>query len=302
MHWLLSTPDAFSLRSAIQRSGWLLYPPFHIHTLGTQLHRVEHLSTNAAIGLTLYQAPAGLVLNTETQLSGQEIEEASAKVWRMLRMEENCEPFLRLARHTEYLDATRRVGARLIRGATLFEDVLTATMATRTDRDTLSWELVAGLVDRLGDPLPSNPTLHTFPTPERVLHDTDLLEDLLARPVIERVEQLARIFHQQTDEMEALVQRPWSADDLALSLTRVFSLEAESLGLLMLSLGRYDYIPNDTLAQRRMGKVQDSDAETDPDAVRRFFERWQPWGGLAYWLWDWSRISASTGVKLHPQR
>jgi 3-methyladenine DNA glycosylase/8-oxoguanine DNA glycosylase len=317
MHWLLSTPDTFSLRNTIQRSGWLLYPPFHVHTLGTQLYRVEHLANSPAVGLTLYQAPAGLVLNTDAQLSGQEIEEASAKVWRMLRLEENIEPFLRLARHTENLDSTVRLGARLIRGATLFEDVLTATVAFRTEGDTLSWELVTGLVDRLGDPLPSNPTLHAFPTPERVLHDVPLLDGLLTRSLIDRIQRLAHLFHHQSDEVEALVHRPWSADDLAISLTREFELEAESLGLLMLSLGRYDHIPDDTLAQRRMGRYVRSHAMSDttgselalsdqavadPNAARQFFARWQPWGGLAYWLWDWSRVSASTSVRLHPLR
>jgi 3-methyladenine DNA glycosylase/8-oxoguanine DNA glycosylase len=301
MHWLLSTPDTFSLRGAIQRSGWLLYPPFHVHTLGTQLYRVERLGTTAAVGLTLYQAPAGLVLNTEAQLSGQEIEEASAKVWRMLRLEENIQPFLRLARHTDALEATVRSGAQLIRGATLFEDVLTATLATRTERDSLSWNLVAGLVDRLGDPLPSNPTLHAFPTPERVMQDAALLDDLLPGPLTDRVQTLASLFHQQRDEVEALVQRPWSADDLAVSLMGTFQLEAESLGLLMLSLGRYDHIPDDMLAQRRMSRFEGSSA-TDPEAARRFFARWQPWGGLAYWLWDWSRVSVSTGMNMHPLR
>jgi 3-methyladenine DNA glycosylase/8-oxoguanine DNA glycosylase len=296
MHWLLSTPDTFSLRGAIQRSGWLLYPPFRVHTLGTQLYRVERLGTLPAVELTLYQAPAGLVLNAEAQLSGQEIEEASAKVWRMLRLEEDVQPFLRLARHTEHLDATTRLGARLIRGATLFEDVLTATVAVRTERDTVSWELVDGLVDRLGEPLPVNPTRHAFPTPERVLRDSALLSDLLSAQLFDRVQQIAYLFHQQGDEVEALVQRPWAAEDLAASLTHTFQLEAESLGLLMLSLGRYDHIPDDALAQRRMGKINGGGADVDPDAARQFFARWQPWGGLAYWLWDWSRVSVSTGM------
>jgi 3-methyladenine DNA glycosylase/8-oxoguanine DNA glycosylase len=299
MHWLLSTPETFSLRSAIQRSGWLLYPPFHVHTLGTQLYRVERLGATAAVGLTLYQAPAGLVISTESQLSGQEIEEASAKVWRMLRLEENIEPFLRLARHTEHLEATVRIGARLLRGATLFEDVLTAALATHTAGDTLSWDLVAGLVDRLGDPLPSNPTLHAFPTPERVLRDIALLGDLLASPLLDRVEHLARLFHDDSDEIEALVQRSWSADDLAISLTGALQLEAESLGLLMLSLGRYDWIPNDILSQRRMSRFGGGHGMTDADAAREYFARWHPWGGLAYWLWDWSRVSVFPGIRLH---
>ena len=56
----------------------------------------------------------------------------------------------------------------------------------------------------------------------------------------------------------------------------------------MMYMGRYDYIPTDTRAQQRVGTYLDDPTPATPAAVRAFFEPWQPWGGLAYWLWDWS--------------
>lgn len=299
MHWLLSIPDTFSLRNTIQRSGWLLYPPYHVQTLGTQLSRIEQLGTNEAVSIALYQAPAGLVLNTEAQLSGQEVEEASAKVWRMLRLEDNFQPFLRLARHSAGLETTARTGARVIRGATIFEDTVTAALVTVTNRDTLSWELVGSLVDRLGAPLPSNPTLRAFPPPARVLRTDALANDSLPPVTVERVIHIARIFHEAAEEVNNLLQQPLSADNLASALTDLLKLPAESVGLLMLKLGRYDYIPDDDLAQRRMLKYGALGEEDEPQDARHFFSRWHPWGGLAYWLWNWSHVSTRASVALN---
>ena len=217
-------------------------------------------------------------------------------IWRMLRLEENIQPFLRVARHSEHLDTTTRVGARLIRGTCLYEDVLCATLALRTSEDTVNWALVAGIVDRLGHPLASNPTLRAFPSPQRVLEGDALLEGLLPPSLKSRAQGVARVFRDQADEVEALAQRLWSTDELADALSPLLQLEAESLGLLMLSLGRYDYVPNDALALRRMRWYNGPEAENDPEAARRFFARWQPWGGLAYWLWDWQRISTRASL------
>ncbi len=49
------------------------------------------------------------------------------------------------------------------------------------------------------------------------------------------------------------------------------------------------------------GIYGDAVEEDGMQSARRYFNRWQPWGGLAYWLWDWPRVSARTGIALHQQ-
>ena len=62
----------------------------------------------------------------------------------------------------------------------------------------------------------------------------------------------------------------------------------------MLALGRYDYIPTDHRAQERV-RQHITDRAISPAALQTMFEPWQPWGGLAFWLWDWSAAHPDNG-------
>jgi len=297
MHWLLSVPDTFSLREVVRRSGWFLYPPYHVLGSCDQLQRIETLGTDHTVGLTVYQAPAGLVLQTDPHLSGQEIEEASQKVWRLLRLEENLQAFLRMARRSPALESVSRLGARLVRGATLYEDVLTAAaIAWRVD-GTLDRDRVATLVNRLGDPLPANPTLHSFPRPSHVLDNAALLDELFGAALAETFSWVARVFAEHDRHVEALVRRPISSGELEARLAHTLHLGPASMGLLMLNIGRYDYVPTDAAARYRLKQRLQIADEVSRQDVQRFFEPWQPWGGLAYWLWDWSKVPESDELR-----
>ena len=294
MHWLLSVPDTFSLREVIRRSGWLLYPPFHVQALGDRLLRVEHLGEETTVGLTVYQAPAGLVVQAEPHLSAAEVEEASQKVWHMLRLDENIEPFLRAAQHHEALKSVKRVGARLVRGVDLFEHVTVATLATWDPHGMPQFGRVAGLVNRLGFSLPRNPTLHSFPTPERLLVGAESLHDIFTPHIVTRLTRIAQRFAAQPARIDLLVRQPIGANRLAARLTEELLLDGVAVGLLMLYLGRYDYIPTDSVAQRRVGQRLPEDAPVSEQEIVALFDRWHPWGGLAYWLWDWSKVLTNT--------
>ncbi|MCD6284376.1 MAG: hypothetical protein J7M39_00500 [Anaerolineae bacterium] len=293
MHWLLSVPDTFSLRQVVRRSGWLLYPPFHVQTLGDRLLRVEQLGEKTTVGLTVCQAPAGLVVHTEPHLSAAEVEEASRKVWHMLRLDENLEPFLRAARRHRALRAVKRTGARLIRGVDLFEHVTVATLATWDPHGMPQFGRVAGLINRLGFPLQRNPTFHSFPTPERLLVGAESLHDIFAPHIVVRLTSIARAFATQPARIDLLVRQPLDANKLARRLADELLLDALGTGLLMLYLGRYDYIPTDSVAQRRVGEHLLGGAPASQQEIVAFFDRWDPWGGLAYWLWDWSQVPAT---------
>ncbi len=294
MHWLLSVPDTFSLREVIRRSGWLLHPPLHVQALGDRLLRVEHLGEKTTVGLTVYQAPAGLVVQAEPHLSAAEVEEASQKVWHMLRLDENIEPFLRAANSHKALRSVKRMGARLLRGVDLFEDVTVATLATWDPHGMPRFGRVAGLVNRLGFSLPRNPTLHSFPTPERLLVGAESLHDIFAPHTVMQLTRIAQTFATQPARIDLLVRQPFEADRLATRLTEELLLDALGAGLLMLYLGRYDYIPTDSVAQRRVGEHLLRAAPVSEQEIVALFDRWHPWGGLAYWLWDWSQVPTTT--------
>ena len=80
------------------------------------------------------------------------------------------------------------------------------------------------------------------------------------------------------------------ANELAAQLAEELMLDTLGAGLLMLYLGRYDYIPTDTAAQQRVREYLQSTETVSEQDIVALFDRWHPWGGLAYWLWDWSKV------------
>ncbi len=286
MHWILTTPDAFTLTQVLRRSQWLLHPPFSMNRARDHLDRVERLASGNVIDLTISQVPAGLIIQSHERLSGKDTEEVSHKVWRMLRLGEDFQPFLEVARHLHGLETAARNGMQILRGATLFEDVVKAVILTTTDK-TLQGSRITWLVDRFGDSLPSNPTRHAFPTPEQLLWEQDVLSEMFDPILVSKLIRIAAVFSDAGEQVTVLTEANLPLEDLIAELTHLLNLDAAALGLVMLSLGRYDYIPTDPYAQQHIHQHQKGYSLTAQD-VHAMFEPLQPWGGLAFWLWDWS--------------
>ncbi|HSQ40150.1 MAG TPA: hypothetical protein VLM78_08300, partial [Anaerolineales bacterium] len=200
MHWILTTPDVFTLTQVIRRSQWLLQPPFSVNRAKDHLNRVERLESGNTIDLTVSQAPAGLIIQTHERLSGKDTEEVSHKTWRMLRLGENLQPFLEAARHIQGLETTLRNGAQILRGATLFEDIIKAIVLTLEDK-TLQGPRLTWLVDRFGDSLPSNPTRHAFPTPQQLLWGQDVLNEMFTPIIVSKLVKAASVFTTAEDHV-----------------------------------------------------------------------------------------------------
>jgi len=287
MHWTLTVPESFSLPQIIRRSlncerFKLLQPPFSVSRTKEHLHRVERLESGNTVYLTLSQTPAGLILHTDERLSGKDTEEISHKTRRMLRLGENLQPFLDIARRTPGLEKMLHHGAHILRGTTFFEDVVKSIILTREEK-ARQGQRITWIVDRFGDPLPSNPTRHAFPTPQQLLWGNDVLREVFPLEIARILIEAAERFCGEADRMETLSNEERPTPALAAEVAKLLQLDPEALGLVMLNLGRYDYIPPTSCMQRHIRPI--TKVDRDPHAM---FEPLQPWGGLACWLWDWS--------------
>lgn len=306
MHWILTVPDSFVLTQVIQRSQWLLQPPFGFDRAQELLTRVERLASGHTVALAISQVPAGLVLETDERLGGSDREEISHKTWRMLRLGENLRPFLDIASRTPGLESTIRYGAHLLRGTTLFEDIVKSIIFTMEAKAKQGLRL-AWIIDHFGDPLPSNPTRHAFPTPQQLIRGERLLGTAFVPDIATHLILAAEKFDAQAPYIATMTSNTVSLEKLTHNLKQLFDLETAAIGLVMLNLGRYDYIPIDQTAQQRISHHL-KNRTVSPQEIRLMFEPLQPWGGLAYWLWDWSTalppntaLEASHG-KLENQR
>lgn len=287
MHWILSSPNNFSLTRTVRRSQDFLLPPFGVNQTQEQLERIERLTSKHTIALMISQAPAGLQLEVRQQLTGDETEEISHKTWRMLRLGENLTPFLLRAREDPLLRRRVQQGARFLRGATFFEDLVKALIMTHSSQN---WGAqIAWLVDRLGDSLPSNPTRHAFPTPQQFLWNQTLLNEILGRELGQTLHTIAERFRSHGDKFETLIHPRLPLKAVETCLTRLPGLDNGTLALAMLALGRYDYLPTALYApQARDPGDSLGTANVGSEEILARLRPWQPWGGLVYWLWDWT--------------
>lgn len=301
MHWTLTVPDSFSLPQIIRRAlnseqstleqFRLLQPPFSVNRSKERLNRVERLESGSTVSLTLSQTPAGLIVNTEERLSGKDTEEISHKTRRMLRLGENLQPFLDIARRIPSLETTLHNGAHILRGATFFEDVIKAIILTQEEK-VRQGQRITWIVDRFGDPLPSNPTRHAFPTPQQLLSGDGVLHNTFSAHIAGKLTWVAEKFGTEAEHIETLVQGGLPPDTLGYELAKLFKLESETLGLVMLGLGRYDYIPVTPCIQRPAHSSGRGRRDAPRD-THTMFELLQPWGGLACWLWNWSSANSA---------
>jgi len=287
MHWILTVSDSFSLTNVIRQSEWFLCPPFRVSNNYKRLHRVERLSSGHTIEFRITQSTSGLAVQTEARLNGKETEEISQKTWRMLRMGENLQAFLRIARGVPQLASVTKLGGQLLRGTTLFEDIIKALILTHKAASRYV-EPIPWIVDHFGDSLPSNPTLHAFPTPEQLAEEQKLQERMLGPILANQIIKVANIFQVQKDQIESLLDPQLPFDVFETNLRQFMDLDDATISLATLYLGRYDYVPIDQYAQQRVRHYLNANGKTGPEEVRALFAPWYPWGGLAYWLWDWS--------------
>lgn len=297
MQWLLTVSASFSLTKLIGRSSWLIHSPFSVDASAEKLYRIERLQSGQSIALVMTHLSAGVSLHCESLLSGRETEEVSQKVWRMLRLGENLQVFIEKARLIPALSSVEKYGARFLRGSTFFEDVVKSVIIAHLP-SSLRSQYITWLVDNFGDPLLGNPTLHTFPEPQSLLEKPSWLRMQLGDELGEQIIRIAEVFQTQSQHVRFLSLRSahHPLSELKAQLQYLFALDDVALGLTMLSLGRYDYVPADFRARCWVSDLGLENNVLTEQPTKELFDSWQPWGGLAYWLWDWDVAPKSNGI------
>jgi 3-methyladenine DNA glycosylase/8-oxoguanine DNA glycosylase len=292
MQFTLPVRPPFSLRSVIHSHGWCQLVPFKEEADGAGLSVVARLASGRVIEIHPRETPGGVSVETAETLNNKEKEEVSQMINWMLGLDQDFSSFYSLASAEPKLSkAAERAQGRILRSPTLFEDVVKTILTTNT-----LWaatkRMNANLVTQFGDPLPSNPETKAFPTPES-----------LAASAEETLRTQTRLGYRAPSVL-ALAQRVASGElNLeSLKFTDLPSIEMRkqlqtirgigpyaSANLLML-LGRYNFLTVDSWAMKMVSQEWYGGGPVTPAQVESAFEKWGDWKGLAYWLWDWTRV------------
>ena len=169
----LSVSQPFSLRGTVLGYGYSQLPPFQWD--GAVLRRAESLDSRVyllevreRLSRSPGRATLALSLASDMPLSPTARQELVRRIRSMLRLDHDLSEFFALCRREPRLRKIPRLGlGRLLRGTSLFEDVVKAIAWTNT-----TWPQAVKMIQRLGDlgdSCPVAPACRTWPEPALIL-------------------------------------------------------------------------------------------------------------------------------------
>lgn len=286
----LSTRPPFSLPAVVRSHGWVGLAPFGMHDDGAELTFVDRLDTGRVVELCIREAASGVSVETSAELSAAEQDEVTGHVTWMLGLDQDFSEFYALAREEPKLAHTEtEARGRVLRCPSLFEDTVKTILTTNT-----SWagtiRMVDAVVTEFGDPLPADPSRHAFPTPQQLAAtDAETLRSeaglgYRAPYVLELAETVAS----GSLGLESLRTTEAPTAEVRQRLLAIKGVGSYAAANLLMLLGRYDFVPVDSWAQKMVSHEWHDGSPVGQAEVEAAFEGWGEWKGLAFWFWDWS--------------
>lgn len=285
---MLPARTPFSLPAVVNSHGWIQLAPF-LPTEASGFSYVARLAEGRVLELTVEPLPDGVRVETDVPVSAAEEAEIAETVRWMAGLDQDLSPFYEAAAGEPKLArAAVEAKGRILRSATLFEDVVKTILTTNT-----LWaatkRMTAALVNLYGDPLPADPTRRAFPTPEQLaaVSADALRSDARLGYRAPYVATLAREVAAGKLDLEALKTAALTTPELRKRLISIQGIGPYAAANLLMLLAHYDYIPADSWAAKMVSREFFAGAPVTPVDIEKVFAPWGQWKGLAYWFWQW---------------
>lgn len=290
MELFLPARQPFILDSVIRSHGWVQLLPFGSDDQTNSLSYVLELDSGDVVAISVQETPGGVRVQVDSPLSIEAQGELAEKIAWMLGLDMDFTSFYSQASGEPKLaTAAERARGRILRSATIFEDVVRTILTTNT-----TWSgtkrMVKALVNMYGAPLASNPEIKAFPTsPRLAAADVEGLrkEGKLGYRA-PYVHELAQRAASGELDLEALKANSLPTHDLRKRLLILKGVGDYAAANLLMLLGHYDFIPVDSWALKMVSQEFYNGEPVGRKEVEAAFERWGEWRGLAFWLWEWT--------------
>jgi 3-methyladenine DNA glycosylase/8-oxoguanine DNA glycosylase len=302
--WTVSTPADFDFAMSVCSHGFFMLAPNRWEPDTRTLRTTTPLDDHAGLTVVVREKRGGGGVSIHCADAGSADARAAARtrrthasecVRRMLRLDEDLTEFHRLCRrHATHRPAAARRFGRLLRGATLFEDIVKIICTCNT-----AWRQTTAMVDKLvaryGLPCVNDPTGRAFPTPAclATVSATELRRNCSLGYRSRYVSDIARSIAEGDMDLRTLEGPDVSTDALAKRLRALPGIGEYGAANLCMLLGRYDRLAVDTEMVRffrdRTGRT------LAPAALRRRYNAFAPYQFLAYWWELWSGYTAVHG-------
>jgi 3-methyladenine DNA glycosylase/8-oxoguanine DNA glycosylase len=293
MEWTLPATPPFSLAAVVRSHGWIQLDPFSREQEGEGLSYVQELAPGRAVEVLVAAAPGGVRVEVDAPLAAAEQASLSQDLRWMLGLDQDLSAFYHLARSEPKLaQMEASAQGRVLRSPTLFEDAVKTILTTNT-----AWSgtkrMVKALVSQFGVPLPGDPGRRAFPSSQRVATTTEdtLRDETRLGYRAPHVLALARAVDSGDLDLEAYKASDLPTPQLRKELLAIKGVGPYAAAILLVLLGRYDFVPVDSWALRVVSHEWHAGEPIGPAEVEAAFARWGAWKGLAYWFWDWSYLA-----------
>ncbi len=286
----LAAPTPFELRLVAFGHGWIDLPPFTWRDQPASLHTVLDLGTasaarpvDVAIERTTESA-LRLTLRSTTKLGANHRARVAASVHRMLRLDQDLTPFWRrCATEPSLRWAGERGAGRLLRGSSVFEDLLKLLFTTNC-----SWaatrKMSERLVAALGAPAPSG--ARAFPAAARCAAQSAQFwrDEVRVGYRATACQQLAEAFASGALSETQFNDPALDTAELRRHLLALRGFGPYAAGQALRLLGHYDDLALDSWCRARLAELRGKRRPPSDRSVAREYARYGEWAGLALWL------------------
>jgi 3-methyladenine DNA glycosylase/8-oxoguanine DNA glycosylase len=290
MEILLKNTSPFSLESIIHSHGWIQLAPFHYIKGSQAFSYTTTLASGEVYTLKVCQKPSGIVVNLPDYFGREDQIEVEQTVKWMLAWDIDLSDFYALAaQESKLAHLPQKTSGRILRSASLFEDVVKTILTTNT-----SWSgtirMVQAFVDHFGKSHSSQPQLRAFPSPEDIAGTNE--QALRAQTRLgyraPYILELAQNIDSGKFDLEKLKNNKIPSAELRKELLAIKGVGEYAAASLLLLLGRYEFLPIDSWALKIVSQEWYQGNPIGKKEVEAAFEKWGNWKGLVYWFWNWT--------------
>jgi 3-methyladenine DNA glycosylase/8-oxoguanine DNA glycosylase len=275
----------FDLHLTLHGHGWVDLAPFHWDDANAEMSTVLMVGRRA-VDLNLRVSRGALVAAVEssTSLSTTEADRVRAAVPHMLRLDEDLSEFWAMCERTKRLEwVARRRGGRILRSATVFEDLMKLLFTTNC-----SWAatklMTRRLIDALGVKAPSG--ARAFPSPAKCAgQDEAFYRDVVragyrARSCIA----IAAAFASGAVDDAWFTDESIDVDEMRERLLALSGIGPYAAGQAMRMLGHYKDLALDSWCRARLAELAGPRKPPADRTVERRYAAFHPYDGLALWM------------------
>jgi 3-methyladenine DNA glycosylase/8-oxoguanine DNA glycosylase len=214
----------------------------------------------------------------------------------VLRLDEDLSDFYDRVRKDPDLSWSARGAGRLMRSASVFEDVA-KTIATTNTAWGATVRMVGALVEHLGEPAAGAPKDapygRAFPTPAAMAEASDEFYKDVVRagyrgPYFRALAQSVASGELDLEELATAPAEELPDEEVAARLLSIPGVGPYAAAHIMMLVGRYTPLILDSWTRPKYARVNGRKASDK--TIERRFRRYGPYAGLAFWLYltrDW---------------